>query len=372
MELTLSEDQELFHETTVRFIEAELPIAATRQLHDDPIGFERPWWKSAAELGWFTMLVPEEEGGGSVSGSGLIDATIIAEEVGRHVQPGPFIPTNIVALAVAEGGSADQKSALLPQLMSGDTVAAWAFASVAGFWDLGAGLTATRDGRNLRLDGFRGFVQDAVDADVVLVVADLAGETLELLVPTSTPGLQVRPLEGLDLSRRMSHINFDNVIVAASDAVSVDPDRLLQTAVVLNLADTVGAMDALMTMTVSYAKDRIAFGRPIGSFQALKHILADQALHLETSKAGVASAARALHSDDENAAQVVSMVAAYVGDVADELAQMSLQIHGGIGYTWEHDLHLLMRRVRSNAALYGTSTWHRERVCALYEFGGPA
>src|SRR6187397_166929 len=144
MELALNDDQALFHETTVRFIETELPIERTRGLHDDPIGFDRGWLQKAAELGWFTMLVPEADGGGSVSGNGLIDATLIAEELGRFVQPGPFIPMNVVAAAIAASGTAAQREQFLPGIVAGDTVASWSFADDTGNWDLGAGLVAQK------------------------------------------------------------------------------------------------------------------------------------------------------------------------------------------------------------------------------------
>ena len=152
------------------------------------------------------------------------------------------------------------------------------------------------------------------------------------------------------------------------DGAEPGTDARLRFGVVLNLAETVGAMDALFAMTVAYAKDRVAFGRPIGSFQAIKHILADQALYLETCKAAVAAAV-AVRRDD-GAAELVSMAAAYVGDQGNELAQQCLQVHGGIGFTWEHDLHLFLRRIRSNSALFGEPTWHRERLCALHGLGG--
>ncbi len=144
MELALNEDQELFRETTVRFIESELPIETTRALHDDPVGFDRGWFRGTAELGWFTMLVPEADGGGSVSGNGLIDATLIAEEIGRFVQPGPFIPMNVVAAAIAANGTEAQRQQFLPGIVAGETVASWAFADGNGNWDLGAGLVAQR------------------------------------------------------------------------------------------------------------------------------------------------------------------------------------------------------------------------------------
>jgi alkylation response protein AidB-like acyl-CoA dehydrogenase len=175
----------------------------------------------------------------------------------------------------------------------------------------------------------------------------------------------------LDLSRRLADVDFDGVQVSPDAILDTAGSDLLEAqlllAAVLVCADTVGAIDALLAMTVAYAKDRIAFGRPIGSFQALKHVLADQALYLETCKAGAVAAAKAVATGADNAPEIVSMVAAYIGDVSNELAQECLQVHGGIGYTWEHDLHLFLRRVRSNAVLYGEPTWHRERVCAFHD-----
>jgi len=374
MELALNEDQELFRETTVRFIESELPIETTRTLHDDPVGFDRDWFRGTAELGWFTMLVPEADGGGSVSGNGLIDATLIAEEIGRFVQPGPFIPMNVVAAAIAVNGTEAQRQQFLPGIVAGETVASWAFADGNGNWDLGAGLVAQRTTDGFTLVGRRGYVQDAGAADVHLVTATLDGRPAQFLVPAAASGLTVTPLACLDLSRRLAHLDLDGVIVGA-EALLADGDatpaleRQLHIATALVVAETVGAMDALFSMTVEYSKDRIAFGRPIGSFQALKHIMADDATTLETCKAGATAAARAVQDQTDDAAEIVSMVAAYVGDMSDQLAQDCLQIHGGIGYTWEHDLHLLMRRIRTNAVLYGEPAWHRERVCAFHGLG---
>lgn len=374
MELALTADQALFHDTTVRFIEAELPVERTRALHDDPLGFDRVWLQKAAELGWFTMLVPEVDGGGSVSGEGLIDATLISEELGRFVQPGPFVPMNVVAAAIAANGSEAQRDRLLPSMMAGETIATWAFAGSTGNWDLGADLVATRSGGGFTLTGRRGYVQDAGAADVIVAVATLDDRPAQFLVPADADGIVSTPLTCLDLSRRMAHLDFADVEVGA-DALLGDVgagaalERQLDIAIALVVAETVGAMDQLFSTTVQYSKDRIAFGRPIGSFQSLKHIMADDAMNLEACKAGASAAARAVQVDAGDASEIASMVAAYVGDLSDQLAQNCLQIHGGIGYTWEHDLHLYMRRIRTNSALYGEPAWHRERVCRLHGLG---
>src|SRR6202012_1631008 len=149
MQPDLTDEQTLFRDTAVSFIEAELPISGTRELHDDPLGYDPSWLRKSAGLGWFAMLVPEADGGGSVSGAGLLDAAIIAEQLGLFVQPGPFIPVNVVAAAIAAEGSAAQRAALLPAVVTGEQVVTWAFADASGNWDAGAGVQAQRDGDDL-------------------------------------------------------------------------------------------------------------------------------------------------------------------------------------------------------------------------------
>jgi alkylation response protein AidB-like acyl-CoA dehydrogenase len=379
MLLDLTDDQALFRDTSVAFIQSELPVAETRKLHENPAGYDRDWLRRSADLGWFAALVPEADGGGSVSGAGLLDAVIIAELVGRYVQPGPFIPMNVVAAAIAAAGTPDQRAALLPKIAAGELVATWAFADERGNWDGGAGLAAVRDGPGdgdgdgVVLTGRRSCVPEAVTADLLLVTASLAGRPVQVLVRATAPGVSIRPLTCLDLSRRMADVEFDGVRAAAGDVLGTGAGHLdaqLLVAIALTCADTVGAVDELFARTVSYAKERIAFGRPIGSFQAVKHILADQALYLETCKAAAVAAARSVQAGDADAAEVASMAAAYVGDVACDIAQECLQVHGGTGYAWEHDLHLFLRRVRSNAALFGEPSWHRERVYLFHEQTG--
>jgi alkylation response protein AidB-like acyl-CoA dehydrogenase len=374
MELVLTDDQTLFHDTAVHFIETEMPVEAVRAFHDDSVGFERGWLQDTAALGWYTMLVDEDDGGGSVSGSSVVDAAIVAEELGRHVQPGPFIEMNVVAAALSSFGGPSQKEQWLPGIMAGETVATWAFAASSGVWDEGFGVTAIPVGDGYRLDGLRGFVSYGADADLLLVAANLEGRPAQFLVTTDAQGLMHRRLDCLDLGRRMAHVTFEAVAVPSEALLDVEDgrgalDHQLNVALALLVADSVGAMDALLSMTVQYSKDRIAFGRPIGSFQALKHVLADTAVDLETCKAGSTALARAVDSGSEDATEVASMVAAYVGERSDHAAQVALQLHGGIGYTWEHDLHLFMRRIRSNASLFGEPSWHRERVCRFHGLG---
>ncbi|MEX1007772.1 MAG: acyl-CoA dehydrogenase family protein [Acidimicrobiia bacterium] len=371
MQLQLSDDQELLRETTARFVEQESPLTRVRELIDDPMGFDPGWLRAGAGLGWFAMFVPEEHGGGCVSGKPLVDAAIIAEELGRTVQPGPFLATNIVAFALADAGSPEQCAEVLPALASGEAIGTWALADGAGTWNDG-GIAATRNGPGFSLSGTRGFVQDAQSADWFLVAASIDGQPAQFLVPRSASGVAVTPLVSFDLARRLGTVTFDGVaadkaaLVGEPSGATAQMDRQLDVALALQCAETVGALDVMFDMTLQYSKDRIAFGRPIGSFQALKHIMADLALYLETCKAGAVAASIAVDARTDDASEVASMTKAYVGDVSVDIAQECLQIHGGIGYTWEHDLHLYMRRVSVNNALYGTPAGHRERVCVIH------
>ncbi|HEY8546926.1 MAG TPA: acyl-CoA dehydrogenase, partial [Acidimicrobiales bacterium] len=276
--------------------------------------------------------------------------------------------------AIAARGDPDRKAALLPDAVAGRTVVTWAPTGAGDSWDLGAGVTVERRGDELVVTGARARVPEAGQADWLLVAGTLDGAPVQVLVPRTAPGVTLTPLVALDLGRRLADVRLDAVTVPADALVGGGAEalwRLHRQAVVLTAAETVGAMDELFTMTVEYARERVAFGRPIGAFQAIKHLLADQALALEMAKAAVGAAVDAVGLDRDDGPEVAAMTAAAVGDAGNELAQQCLQVHGGIGYTWEHDLHLLLRRIRSNSALYGTPTWHREQLCRVHGLGAP-
>ena len=346
MEIGLSEDQQLFRETCRRALEERSPLARVRELIDDPVGFDRKVWSQGGELGWYAMLVPEQYGGGSVSGEGLVDATIVAEELGRMVHPGPFHATNVVAFALAEFGTPAQREQYLPGLASGELIGTWAFAEPDRDWTAPAALTATPSGRGFVLDGVKTYVQDAHVADLLLVTASTADGLAQLIVPNGTPGVSVEPLEGLDLARRLSTVRFTAVEVPAGAVVGSPGqaagavERQLQVAVVLQCADTNGATDVGLAMTVQYSKDRVAFGRPIGSYQALKHRMADHRMWLEGAFATTAYAARAVQQRTADAAVAARVAKAHVGKWSSVILHDCIQLHGGIGMTWEYDLHL--------------------------------
>ena len=375
LELDLSADQELLRETAARFIADACPLSTVRQMIGAESDLPADYFKTAGPLGWFSMLVPEELGGGSVSGAGLRDVAIVAEERGRVLQPGPFAGMNIAAATLAAAGSTAHRTDIVPALCDGRAIATW----VPGDGAQGTGdrdrIVATPRAGGVSLSGRVRPVQGGAQADWLLVSAGGAprsgGGQSQFVIHTATPGVTVTPLAGLDVTQRYAAISFADVVVLDTAAVGAlgdaeaDIERQLQLACVLTTVETVGAMDALFDITRSYAIDRIAFGRPIGSFQAVKHQLADMSLALEASKAIAAAAVGAVQERTEDAGQIVSMAKSWVADTGVDLAQGCAQVFAGIGFTWEHDLHLYLRRITMNGLLFGQSDWHRERICRL-------
>jgi alkylation response protein AidB-like acyl-CoA dehydrogenase len=359
VELELSEDQEFFQLTTRKFLAAESPIATVRALQDDPAGFTHDYWKRGAELGWTSMLVPEVDGGGRLSEHGLLDLVLVAEEMGRLVAPGPLVPVNVVATALARSGSAEQKAAVLPGLLSGEAVATWCGLTI---------VEAERDGDDFVLTGALAPVEAGAQAAHLLVTVRTGDGLTQLLVPADGSGVGVTPMDGLDLVRRFAEVRFDGArvpttsVVGAVGGAADDIEHQLQIAVVLQCAESVGAMDRIFELTLEYLDDRYSFGRPLSSYQALKHRVADDKLWLESCHGIATGAAKAVATGAHDAAEVVSAAKAWIGPHATELIQDCVQLHGGIGVTWEHDLHLYLRRTTVNRVTYGTPEDHTERV----------
>jgi alkylation response protein AidB-like acyl-CoA dehydrogenase len=380
LDLTLNAEQTFFQETTRRFLEGEAPLTRVRELADDPAGFDRGWWRRGAELGWTAFLVPEEHGGGTLSGEGgVCDLAIVAEEFGRLVSPGPLHPTNVVAAAVAASGTPEQRAEVLPGVVRGDVVATWCFNEPGRGWrSSDVELLARPTGDGFVLAGTKAMVEAPGEADWFLVSARLngGGDGLgQFLVPRDAPGIAVTPMKGLDLVRRFGQVRFDDVAVSSGARVgagdaTADIERQLQIGAILECAEMAGAADRVLEFTAEYAFNRYSFGRQLASYQALKHRFADMKLWLEATHATVDGAARAIDgaanaangADGSQAARLVSAAKVYVGDRVPELVQDCVQMHGGIGVTWEHNIHLYLRRVTLGRALYGTPDEHRERL----------
>jgi alkylation response protein AidB-like acyl-CoA dehydrogenase len=370
----LTDEQAMLLDASVRFIDAEFPMEAVRERADGGEGPDAGYLRAAAELGWLGMLADEAHGGGSASGNGLLDAAIIAAERGARLQPGPFAGHNVVVHALSKAGSPGQLE-VLAELVAGRCWATWvASGTCVGEAQQHVGLDDAEDG--LLLNGTVDGVADAVDCEWLLVAASGRDGLAQVLVPAGAPGVSVRGIEGLDLTRRWCAVELHGVHLPAEAIVGapgLPTEQLVrcqaEIGCVLSAAEAVGAMDANFRLALDYAKSRIAFGRPIGSFQAIKHLLADSSLWLEMSKGIVAAAAGALGRGAPDGPALAHAAKSFVGERGIELTHNCFQVFGGIGYTWEHDQHLFMRRLAADAAAFGSPAWHRQRLCVVAGLG---
>ena len=369
MLLNLSEDQEFFRQTTDRFLTEQVPPDILRQLRRDPIGYDPAYWRRGAELGWTSLLVSEEHGGGTISDSGLTDAGLVAYEFGRHAAPGPLAVVNVVAATLSELHAAPD---VLAGLLSGESIATWC-APPFGSRRWEPTVDVRRDGTDLVLDGEARIVESAGQAAHLLVTCNDEAGVTQVLVPATTPGVTTAPMETVDLTRRFGRVTFDAVRVPAAAAVGPAGDaraqvhRQFELLIVLLNAESVGAMQAAFDMTVEWAFDRYSFGRPLASYQALKHRFADMYMWLQSSHATSDASCAAVAAGDPDAPELVSAAKAYIGEYGAELVQDCTQMHGGIGVTFEHDLHLFLRRVTVNRALAGTPADHCQRIAAFVD-----
>ena len=362
----------LFASTTESFLEKEASLGRLRELHAAGTSFDTDWWRRAAELGWTSLLVPEELGGGSVSGDGVADVALVAELAGRTVAPGPLHPVSTVLAGLVE--APENHEAAIESLVSGEAVGSWAVYEPGKQWSpLAATVTATRTATGYRIDGVKDRVEAGAESAVLLVVAQCDGLVRQFLVPTDAAGIRVEPQESIDLVKSYARVHFDGVEVDESAAVGSaeqTPDliaRQAQIAQVLQCAEVVGILDAVLAFTIQWGFDRHSFGRPIGSYQALKHKYADLKIWFEACRATTKAAVAEVASRSPGAEIAVSIAKSYVGEHAPGMLQDCVQLHGGIGVTWEHDVHLFLRRATLYRSMFGTPEDHNLRVYALTE-----
>ncbi|QFG26214.1 acyl-CoA dehydrogenase family protein [Actinomadura sp. WMMB 499] len=372
MELELSPDQKLFQKSARGLLDREHSLDRVRALEDGDPRWSREWWRKGAELGWAASIVPEDLGGGSVSGAGVRDLALLAEELGAGLAPGPLLPVNVVLAGLVEAhGAGPDHTGEIEALVAGESVASWAVYEPGREWAPAApGLTATPAPGGFVLDGVKDRVEDAGAADLLLVTAGTGEGVAQFLVPASAAGVSVAPQWSLDLTRSFGEVRFAGVEVTGDALVGAPGDeriieRQLQIAVVVQCAELCAVLDRAFAMTTQWAFDRYSFGRPLASYQALKHRFADMRTWLEACHGVTQGAAAAVQDRAPDAAELVSAAKSYVGDRAPVVLQDCVQLHGGIGVTWEHDLHLLLRRAVLDQALYGTPRDHRLRLADL-------
>jgi alkylation response protein AidB-like acyl-CoA dehydrogenase len=369
-----TEEQEFFRATTERFLVEHAPPDALRRLRDDADGFDRDYWRRGAELGWTSLLVDEAHGGGSISGAGLVDLSLVAYEFGHHAAPGPLTATNVVASALSDRGSDGEQAEVLAGLLSGEVIAAWCAPELGARPDTWrTAVEIERAGDALVLRGTVRPVEHAGQAEHLLVTAREGAGLTQVLVPAGASGITVEALETVDLTRRFGAVTFDGVrvgadaVVGAPGEASSDVGRQLRRAVTMLNAEAVGAMQAAFDMTVEWSFDRYSFGRPLASYQALKHRFADMMSWLQAGHAISDSACAAAQGDEPNADELGSAAKAFIGRYGGELIQDCVQLHGGIGVTFDHDLHLYLRRLTVNRSVAGTPREHLRRIAGIVE-----
>jgi alkylation response protein AidB-like acyl-CoA dehydrogenase len=371
-----SDEQELLRRQARDLLDRECPTARVRELMDGEPGHDPRLYARIAELGWTAIPFAEAHGG---LGLGLVDLTVVLEEMGRHVLPSPFLSSvGLAGMCVAASGDEAQAARLLPGIAGGDAYATVALVEESGRWDAGGvRMRAQRSGDAWLLNGEKLFVPDAQASDWMIVVTRTADDPADgltlLVVDTGAPGVTVRPLRSMDATRRMAAVGFDGVEVAG-DSVLGEPGRGWSTlrggldrAMVCIAGELAGTAQRVLEMSVEYAKVRQQFGRPIGAYQAVSHKCADMLVMTESARSLAYHAAWALDNDVPEAPLAAAMAKAYASDAARAVASNGLQVHGGIGFTWEHDIHLHLKRAKWGEATLGDASHHRERVAQLLE-----
>jgi alkylation response protein AidB-like acyl-CoA dehydrogenase len=360
MYFDLTDEQQAIKSTAREFLASRFKSERVRELAESEDGTDEAGWKEMAELGWAGLALPEEWGG---QGLGIVDLAVLFEEMGYALAPSPLLSNTVVGLALSFCGSDEQRERCLRPLAAGER------RGTPALWDAGEpvqigrfSMEAEPDGDGAVLNGEKTLVPDAAGADFFLVATS---DGRRHIVERDADGVTVTPQESIDLTRRLSAVRFDGVRVTAEDSLpgaAEDYYPVFWRACVATAAESTGIAQRTLEMAVEYAKDRQQFGRPIGAYQAVSHRCAQMLLETENSRSAVYGAAWAADAEPESLPLAAAMAKAYASDAGWRVPNASIQVHGGIGFTWEHDLHFFLKRGRANASMFGDAKWHRERV----------
>ncbi len=363
MNFAFSEEQEELRRSVRRFMEDRSPMTEVRRLMETTEGFDRGVWSQMADqLGLQSLVVPEAYGG---AGFSFVELAIVLEEAGAALFGAPLFSTvALAATALMASDDEPAKADLLPGIASGDTIATVALTEESGRWDLdGVSLRATPSGGGWVLDGHKMFVLDGHTADLLLVAARSDAGVGLFAVDAGAPGLVRTPLATMDQTRKQARLELSGTparLVGEDGGAGPVLARMLDLAAVALAAEQVGGAQRCLDMSVQYAKERIQFGRPIGSFQAIKHKCADMLMQVESAKSAAYYAAWAAAEGSDELPVVASLAKSYCSEAYFHAAAENIQIHGGIGFTWEHDAHLYFKRAKSSELLFGDPAYHRE------------
>jgi alkylation response protein AidB-like acyl-CoA dehydrogenase len=365
-----SEEQEMLRQSANGLLEKECPSALVRRLMDDPVGYDAGLWKKFAALGWTGLVVPEAYGGAGLS---YVDLVLVLEEMGRVMLPSPFIWTAMFAEAIVRAGNDEQKSRLLPKIAAGEIIATCAVLEPAGKWGAdGITVRARPQGGGFTLDGVKLFVNDGHLADQILVAARTGGSGQDgitlFALDARRKGIGISALKTMDATRKLTEVTLDGVAATAADVVGTVGggwpvlSAVIDRGKVMLAAEMMGGAQKVLDTTVDYAKIRVQFGRPIGSFQAVQHKCANMMIDVEGAKSAVYYAAWAVSNDVAEAPVAAAVAKAAASDAFRRVSAEGIQLHGGIGFTWDHDLHLYFKRAKSSEFTFGDATYNRELV----------
>jgi len=355
MQFGLSESQEILKDSARKFFAGECPIAEVRRLMETNTGYDAALWAKLAEQGYTGIIFPEEYGG---VGLGKVELILLMEEAGRALLPGPFFSTVVLAGAAIDAvGRSEQKKKYLAPICRGEARSTVAILESGASWNLADVRMTATDGK---LTGEKLFVTDAAVANFLLVVA----RNGVFLVDAKSPGLSISQMSGMDFTRKLYAVQFHNT---PAEKLGEAPglSKALGVATTALAAEMVGGMQRTLDITVEYAKTRKQFGKPIGIFQAVQHQCADMYLETESARSAAYYAAWALEENSSDAAAAVSIAKMYASDASRTVGNRGIQIHGGMGFTWENDLHLYYRRAKSSETAFGDATFHRELIAQL-------
>ncbi len=363
MNFAFSEEQEELRKTVRAFLEAKSSEASVRELMETTEGYDAAVWQQmGAELGLQGLAIPEQYGG---SGFSWVELGIVLEEMGRSLLCAPFFSSVVLAAnALLLSGDEKDKSEYLPGIASGETTATIAFTEANGKWDA-SGITLTADGShgNWKLNGEKMFVLDGHTADLIIVAGLSSQGVCLFIVDGNAEGLTRTALSTMDQTRKQAKLAFADVSAKLLGEQGKGWDvmnQVLDLAAVGLAAEQVGGAQKVLEMAVEYAKVRVQFGRPIGSFQAIKHKCADMLLEVESAKSAAYYAMWCASEMNDELPSVASLAKAYCSEAYFHATAENIQIHGGIGFTWEHPAHLYFKRAKSSELLFGDPTYHRE------------
>ena len=375
MDLGLDEQQEMLKNFARDFLEKECPESLVREMEEDEQGYSPDLWKKMADQGWMGLIIPEDQGG---AGMTLCELVVLLEEFGRALVPGPFISTVVLgAVPIMEAGTDEQKAQYLPKIAAGETIMTMALTEPSAKWTAdGVTLEAKKDGSDYVLNGTKLFVPDAHVTDYMVVVARTGGSGEDgvtlFIVDSKSDGIKFEQLKTIAADKQCEVV-FDNVKVPAANVLGSEGkgweivEKVSKIATVAACAYLVGLSQMDFDTTLNYAKERVQFGRPIGSFQAIQHKLADAIIDVDGSRFITYKAAWSLTEGEDDADLMISMAKAWASDASRRVVAHGQQIHGGIGFTKEYKIQLYFRRQKWMELMWGDADFHREKVAQLME-----